>query len=65
MRVFTTLPMRDWHQVGPAAAAAEAAGFDAVMTAELAHDAFAPLALSENRRSQPAFDSASSWGVKS
>jgi probable F420-dependent oxidoreductase len=44
MRVFTTLPMRYWREAGPAAAAAEAAGFDAVMTAELGHDAFTPLA---------------------
>jgi probable F420-dependent oxidoreductase len=44
MRVFTTLPMRYWNEAGPAAAAAEAAGFDAVMTVELGHDAFTPLA---------------------
>jgi len=44
MRVFTMLPMRHWRDVGPAAAAAEAAGFDAVMTVELGHDAFTPLA---------------------
>jgi probable F420-dependent oxidoreductase len=44
MRVFTMLPMRYWREVGPFAAAAEAAGFDAVMTAELAHDVFTPLA---------------------
>jgi len=44
MRVFTMLPMRHWRDAGPFAAAAEAAGFDAVMTAELAHDVFAPLA---------------------
>jgi probable F420-dependent oxidoreductase len=44
MRVFTTLPMRHWHDAGPAAMAAEAAGFDAVMTAELGHDPFTPLA---------------------
>jgi probable F420-dependent oxidoreductase len=44
MRVFTILPMRRWHEAGPAAAAAEAAGFDAAATAELAHDPFAPLA---------------------
>jgi probable F420-dependent oxidoreductase len=44
MRVFTTLPMRYWNEAGPAAAAAEAAGFDAVMTVELAHDPFVPLA---------------------
>src|SRR6516164_9400725 len=44
MRVFTMLPMRRWREAGPAAAAAEAAGFDAVMTAELGHDVFTPLA---------------------
>src|SRR5262249_3992284 len=44
MRVFTMLPMRHWHEVGPFAAAAEAAGFDSLMTVELAHEPFAPLA---------------------
>src|SRR6201984_2291900 len=44
MRVFTMLPMPHWHEVGPFAAAAEAAGFDSLMTVELAHDPFAPLA---------------------
>jgi probable F420-dependent oxidoreductase len=44
MRVFTMLPMRHWREAGPFAASAEAAGFDAVMTAELAHDPFTPLA---------------------
>jgi alkanesulfonate monooxygenase SsuD/methylene tetrahydromethanopterin reductase-like flavin-dependent oxidoreductase (luciferase family) len=44
MRVFTMLPVRQWRDAGPFAAAAEAAGFDALMTAELAHDVFAPLA---------------------
>src|SRR6266851_1825993 len=44
MRVFTMLPMRHWREAGPCAAAAEEAGFDAVMTAELAHDVFTPLA---------------------
>src|SRR5215467_12799957 len=44
MRVFTMLPMRQWREAGPFAAAAEAAGFDALMTAELAHDVFTPLA---------------------
>jgi len=44
MRVFTMLPMRQWREAGPFAAAAEAVGFDAVMTVELAHDPFAPLA---------------------
>src|SRR6266550_4629682 len=44
MRVFTMLPMRHWREAGPFAASAEEAGFDAVMTAELAHDPFTPLA---------------------
>jgi len=44
MRVFTMLPMRRWRDAGAFAAAAEAAGFDALMTAELAHDPFTPLA---------------------
>lgn len=44
MRVFTMLPMRDWRNAGPFAAMAEAAGFDAVMTVELGHDVFTPLA---------------------
>src|SRR5215813_12738406 len=45
MRVFTMLPMRQWREAGPFAAAAEAAGFDALMTAELGHDVFTPLAV--------------------
>jgi probable F420-dependent oxidoreductase len=44
MRVFTVLPQDDWRQGGPAARAAEDAGFDAVMTVELGHDWYAPLA---------------------
>ena len=44
MRVYAMLPMRDWRDAGPAAAAAEAAGFDAVMTVELGHEVFTPLA---------------------
>ena len=43
MRVFTQLPMRHWRDAGPAAQAAEAVGFDALMTIELGHDVFAPL----------------------
>jgi probable F420-dependent oxidoreductase len=35
--------MRQWRDAGPAAQAAEAVGFDAVMTVELGHDVFAPL----------------------
>ncbi len=45
MRVFTILPLRHWRDAAPAAQAAEAAGFDAVMTVELGHDVFAPLAV--------------------
>jgi probable F420-dependent oxidoreductase len=45
MRVFTMLPMRHWRDAGPFAAAAETAGFDTVMTVEVAHDPFTPLAL--------------------
>jgi probable F420-dependent oxidoreductase len=45
MRVFATLPMKNWREAGPAAQAAEAAGFDAVMTLEVGHDAFTPLAM--------------------
>lgn len=44
MRVFTILPQRHWTDVAPAAQAAEAAGFDALMTVELGHDPLPPLA---------------------
>jgi probable F420-dependent oxidoreductase len=44
MRVFTMMPMRYWREAGPFAAAVEDVGFDAVMTAELGHDVFTPLA---------------------
>ncbi|HEY3911839.1 MAG TPA: TIGR03617 family F420-dependent LLM class oxidoreductase [Stellaceae bacterium] len=44
MRVFAALPAGRWRDAGPFAAAAEAAGFDAVTTVELGHDPFAPLA---------------------
>ena len=44
MRVFTMLPMRHWREAGSFAAAAEAAGFDALMTVELGHDVFTPIA---------------------
>jgi probable F420-dependent oxidoreductase len=43
MRTYTILPQRDWRAVGAAARAAEAAGFDALMTVELGHDPLAPL----------------------
>jgi probable F420-dependent oxidoreductase len=45
MRVFTRLPMHDWSASAQAAREAEAAGYDAVMTVELDHDVFAPLAI--------------------
>src|SRR3984893_15996786 len=44
MRVFTMLPMQLWREAGPFGAAAEAAGFDALLTVELGHDVFTPLA---------------------
>jgi probable F420-dependent oxidoreductase len=44
LRVFTELPLGDWRGVGPVAQAAEAAGFDVLMTVELGHDVLAPLA---------------------
>lgn len=44
MRAFTLLPIGHWREAGPAAAEAEAAGFDALMTVELGHDPFTPLA---------------------
>src|ERR1700748_3511745 len=37
--------MHDWATTAQAARDAEAAGFDAVMTVELGHDVFAPLAI--------------------
>src|ERR1700722_10938015 len=45
MRVFTILPLRHWRDAAPAAKAAEAAGLDAVMSVDLRHDPFTPLAL--------------------
>ena len=44
MKIFTTLPQDDLKKV-PAAAAAEAAGYDGVMTLENRHDPFLPLAV--------------------
>jgi probable F420-dependent oxidoreductase len=43
MRVFNTLPEEDLRKAGPAAAAAEAAGYDGVVTQENRHDPFLPL----------------------
>src|SRR5271165_6480607 len=37
--------MNDWNATAQAARDAEAAGFDALMTVELGHDVFAPLAI--------------------
>ena len=45
MRVVTVIPLDSWRKVAPAAHAAEAAGFDGVLSAEIAHDPFIPLAL--------------------
>jgi probable F420-dependent oxidoreductase len=45
MRVFAVLPGTDWREAGPMAQAAEAAGFDSLMTLEAKHDAFVPLAV--------------------
>src|SRR6476660_2350797 len=45
MRVFTRLPLADWKAAQQAARDAEAAGYDAVMSVELGHDVFAPLAI--------------------
>jgi probable F420-dependent oxidoreductase len=43
MRVDTNVPLNDWRAVASAAQAAEAAGFDGLMSAEIANDPFAPL----------------------
>lgn len=45
MRVFTKVPLGNWRDVAPAAQAAEAAGFAALMTVETGNDAMTPLAL--------------------
>ncbi|MBO0711846.1 MAG: TIGR03617 family F420-dependent LLM class oxidoreductase [Acetobacteraceae bacterium] len=45
MRLFAPLPLGDWRAAAAAARAAEDAGYDAVMTVELGHDVFAPLAV--------------------
>src|SRR5512145_268327 len=44
MRVDTGIPMHDCRAAGRAARAAEEQGFDGVVTAEIAHDPFVPLA---------------------
>jgi probable F420-dependent oxidoreductase len=45
MRVFSPLPTRPWREAASAATTAEAAGFDGLMTAELGHEPFTPLAI--------------------
>ena len=45
MRVYTILPLRHWREVPQAARDAEEAGFDALMSVELGHDAMTPLAV--------------------
>ncbi len=44
MRVDTPIPLMDWRAVAKVAQAAEAAGYDGLMSAEIANDPFAPLA---------------------
>ncbi len=44
MRVVTAVPLDDWRAAGAAAKAAEEVGFDGVVSAEIAHDPFTPLA---------------------
>ena len=45
MRVVRFLPLDDWRAVSGVAKSAEAVGFDGLMTADIAHDPFTPLAL--------------------
>ncbi len=45
MKVNTGIPLDDWRAVPAAARRAEDLGFDGIMTAEIAHDPFAPLVL--------------------
>jgi len=45
MRVETGLPLGNWRAVPDAARRAEAAGFDGLLSYEIAHDPFAPLIL--------------------
>lgn len=44
MRIETGIPMNDWSAIGPAARAAEEAGFDGLVSYEIANDPFIPLA---------------------
>src|SRR5215469_15191687 len=62
MRIFTRLPMYDWNATAQAAREAEAAGFDAVMTVELGHDVFAPLAVAFPR--SPTVLAAQAWDLQ-
>ncbi|MDG1399856.1 MAG: LLM class flavin-dependent oxidoreductase, partial [Candidatus Binatia bacterium] len=43
MRIETGVPITDWRKVGPAASAAEANGFDGLLSFEITNDPFAPL----------------------
>jgi probable F420-dependent oxidoreductase len=43
MRVETPIPLSDWRAAAEAARTAEQAGFDGVMSSEIANDPFAPL----------------------
>ena len=45
MRVEANLPLDNWRAAGPAAEAAEAAGYDGVMVVEVNHDPFTTLAM--------------------
>ena len=45
MRVETSLPLGNWSAVADTARRAEAAGFDGLLTYEIAYDPFVPLAL--------------------
>jgi probable F420-dependent oxidoreductase len=45
VRVETSLPLGNWRAVAASARAAEAAGFDGVLSYEIGHDPFAPLVL--------------------
>ena len=44
MRIDTGIPMNDWRKAGPAAKTAEDTGFEGVISAEIDHDPFTPLA---------------------
>ena len=44
MRIETTIPMDDWQAAADAARTAEKRGFDGVVSFEIAHDPFTPLA---------------------